>query len=76
MTTIRTRVTTTSGYAPPRSRSEGERELSRHDTNPPHTRGFQTIPSESVLMQLIERAVSALKQGLVWDRGSIVNLEV
>jgi hypothetical protein len=76
MTTIRTRVTTTSGHVPSRSRPESEREGARADNAPPQTRGFQTIPSENVLSQLIERAVAAFKQGLVWDRGSIVNLEV
>jgi hypothetical protein len=46
------------------------------DLTPPRMRGFQAIPSEGVLTQLIERALGAFKQGRVWDRGSILNIEV
>ena len=43
---------------------------------PPKRRGFQTLPTPEVLEQLIERAVAALKKGILWDRGSILNLVV
>lgn len=43
---------------------------------PPARRGFQVIPSADVLDQLIGRAVEAFKRGMIWDRGSILNLLV
>ncbi len=43
---------------------------------PPSRRGFQVIPTQEVLEKLISRAVEALKAGIFWDRGSIVNLLV
>ncbi len=43
---------------------------------PPQTRGFRTIPNLDVLEKLVDRAVSALRQGIFWDRGSILNILV
>ncbi len=74
MVSVRTTISTPSGYTTPnRTR---EKDAPAVDTQPPKSRGFQTIPSEGVLAQLIDRAVSAMKQGLHWDRGSILNIEV
>jgi len=52
--------------------SAGERDL----LLPPMRRGFQVIPTLDVLEKLIDRAVEALKAGIFWDRGSILNLLV
>jgi hypothetical protein len=66
-----------SDYVSP-NRTQERRVSTAHptDTTPPKSRGFHVIPSENVLAQLIDRAVSALKQGVHWDRGSILNIEV
>ena len=61
---------------PARRHNDVEHQDVTPDYTPPRARGFQTIPSEGVLAQLIERALGAFKQGMVWDRGSIVNIEV
>ncbi len=37
---------------------------------------FNYIPSADMLRSLVAQAVSALKDGVYWDRGSIVNLIV
>jgi hypothetical protein len=38
--------------------------------------GFSVIPEPLVLEALISRALAALKEGVLWDRGSILNIEV
>ncbi len=43
---------------------------------PPEKRGFTGIPAHEVLEKLIARAVEAFKAGILWDRGSIVNIVV
>jgi hypothetical protein len=45
------------------------------DLNPPSMRGFKNVPEQSVLEGLIKRAIEALKSGIYWDRGSILNIE-
>jgi hypothetical protein len=43
---------------------------------PPARRGFQSIPTPEVLEKLVARALAALKKGMFWDRGSILNIVV
>lgn len=42
----------------------------------PKRAGTNLIPTPEVLENLIDRAVLALRQGVAWDRGSILNLLV
>ncbi len=44
------------------------------DFLPPEERGYQTIPNPDVLQTMIGRAVEALRHGVFWDRGSILNI--
>lgn len=48
----------------------------RKRLEPPRGRGFATIPNPDVLEKLIMQAVSALRRGIFWDRGSIINIVV
>lgn len=48
----------------------------RKKLEPPRQRGFSSIPNPDVLEKLIAQAVSALRRGVFWDRGSILNLLV
>lgn len=48
----------------------------RRKLAPPPTRGFTSIPTPDVLEKLIAQAVSALRRGIFWDRGSILNIVV
>lgn len=41
---------------------------------PPKRAHVNFIPSSESLGALIENAVSALRQGVTWDRGTILNL--
>lgn len=43
---------------------------------PPVERGYRYIPSLDELEALIGRALHALREGVYWDRGSIVNIVV
>jgi hypothetical protein len=45
------------------------------DLSPPVNRGFRVIPEDFVLHGLIKKALNALKKGVYWDRGSIINIE-
>ena len=58
----------------PRDNSQNET-IDRDSYMPPRNRGFASIPAEEVLQGLIERALAALKQGIFWDRGSILNIQ-
>jgi hypothetical protein len=78
MTTIRPPINTN----PPVVRSTASKSkpaLIEHEAQeellPPPTRGYRFIPEQSVLDALIRKAVSALKKGIYWDRGSILNIE-
>lgn len=44
------------------------------DFLPPEERGYQTIPNPDILQGMIGRALEALKHGVFWDRGSILNI--
>ncbi|TAE81071.1 MAG: hypothetical protein EAZ74_00240 [Alphaproteobacteria bacterium] len=68
---------------PSRSKASRPRSGARHasyeevvDVMPPVGRGFTVIPNPEVLSSLIERALLALREGKLWDRGSILNIEV
>jgi hypothetical protein len=50
--------------------------IEAEDLSPPATRGFKVIPEDFVLNGLIRKALNALKKGVYWDRGSIINIEV
>lgn len=63
--------------APARGRTgkksdESGRETSVYDR--PMRAKVNAVPSPSLLSSLIEQALGALKQGVFWDRGTIVNL--
>ena len=49
-------------------------ERKKHKTSPKAQ--FNYIPAPDALRTLVERAVSALKDGVYWDRGSILNIIV
>jgi hypothetical protein len=69
----RTSVTTTPQR---RVNKEEQKTVEREELLPPSRRGFQSIPADDVLASLISRALTALKHGVLWDRGSILNLLV
>ncbi len=46
----------------------------REALQPPARRGFNVIPAPEVLEGLIDRALEALRAGIFWDRGSILNI--
>lgn len=48
----------------------------RKQLEPPKHRGFSSIPAQDVLEKLIAQAVSAMRRGIYWDRGSILNILV
>lgn len=50
--------------------------VDRESLRPPRFRGLAYIPSEDTLHDLIERAMQALRAGIFWDRGSILNIVV
>lgn len=49
--------------------------LESEDLSPPASRGFRSIPDLFVMEGLIKKALNALKKGVYWDRGSIINIE-
>ncbi len=76
MTSIRTSIQTPAGFSQPGRSTKKDRTSSHDDHRPPRSRGFQSIPAPEVLSSLIRRAVAAMKDGVYWDRGSILNIEV
>lgn len=72
------RALTTTTTASPRVRinSAPPDEQERKQLLPPLHRGFSSIPAQDVLEKLIAQAVSALRRGIYWDRGSILNILV
>jgi hypothetical protein len=78
MTVIRPSIQTT--IPATRSSASKKSPLIDHEPQeellPPPSRGFRFIPEDSVLDALIKKAVNALKKGIYWDRGSILNIEV
>ncbi|MFO1241919.1 MAG: hypothetical protein U1E36_01750 [Rickettsiales bacterium] len=50
--------------------------VDRDTLKPPRFRGLPYIPSEDTLRDLIDRALQALRHGIFWDRGSILNIVV
>lgn len=60
----------------PKAEKRAESRTDREELLPPTRRGFQVIPTIEVLEKLIDRAVEALKAGIYWDRGSILNVLV
>lgn len=50
--------------------------VDREALRPPRFRGLPYIPSEDTLHDLIDRALQALRAGIFWDRGSILNIVV
>lgn len=77
MTSIRPSIHSPSGYRHPEQKTTRERPAGDafNDTTPPRARGFKAIPSPEALNELVKRAVSAMKSGVYWDRGSILNIE-
>jgi hypothetical protein len=63
----RTKATRTGGKS-------GTRTYDRQDLRPPPRPPLGFIPTPEVIDALIERALAALARGMIWDRGSIVNL--
>lgn len=71
---IRSRSRALTGASPridPRPDAEERKRLS-----PPRKSGFSSVPAPEVLEKLILQAVSALRRGIYWERGSIINLVV
>ncbi len=64
------------GLAPsqPRRAKPQEAPRGREALMPPERRGFTSIPAPEVLEQLIGRAIEALRAGIFWDLGSILNI--
>ncbi len=60
----------------PRDKRPASKPRTFADHLPPQERGYQTIPNPDVLKKLIDRALNAMKQGVFWDRGSILNIKV
>lgn len=56
------------------SGKSGARTYDRQNLRPPPRPPLGFIPSQDVIDSLIERALAALARGMIWDRGSIVNL--
>ncbi len=75
MVTIRNSNVTLPTRKGPARQQQGTQTETAPDYTPPRSRGFQSIPSDGVLAQLIDRALGAFSQGIVWDRGSILNVE-
>ena len=53
---------------------QGTRNYERHELMPPPKPPRNFIPSQEAIDALLERALAALLRGMIWDRGSIVNL--
>ena len=41
---------------------------------PPPKPNENFVPAESVIKELVSRALAAISRGIYWDRGSIVNI--
>ena len=56
----------------------GKRQANAHKptTTRPPTADENSVPTPESLSMLIGRAIASLKQGVVWDRGSILNLNI
>jgi len=50
------------------------RSYERHELLPPPRPLRNIIPTPEAIEALVERALAALARGMIWDRGSIVNL--
>jgi hypothetical protein len=50
------------------------RSYERHELLPPPKPSRNFIPSQEAIDALLERALAALRRGMIWDRGSIINL--
>lgn len=50
------------------------RNYERHELLPPPKPHRNYVPSQEAIDALLERAIAALMRGMIWDRGSIVNL--
>lgn len=81
MTSIKTGFPSKTTILPPKRQAGAARttpldSLIDDELMPPAHRGFRNVPSLLVLNQLVERAVAALSRGIIWDRGSILNILV
>ncbi len=56
------------------TKTTGGRTYERSELMPPPRPLRNVIPEQSVIENLIERALAALARGIYWDRGSIINL--
>lgn len=52
----------------------GARQYERHELTPPPKPPRNFIPTQEAIDALLERALAAFRRGMVWDRGSIINL--
>lgn len=66
-----TRITTTTTQ---RAGTSETGRVERRDTAPPPRPRQSFIPTAEVLDDLIERALAALRRGVYWERGSIINI--
>ncbi len=64
--------------ARPATRKSGDkpttRNYERHELIPPPKPPRNFIPTQDAIEALLERALAALAKGMIWDRGSIINL--
>jgi len=57
-----------------RVRRPVDRRSQREELRPPPRPLTNFIPTTEAIQMLIERALTALSEGIYWDRGSIINL--
>ena len=50
------------------------RNYERYELLPPAKPPRNFIPTQEDIELLLERAIAALARGMIWDRGSIINL--
>jgi hypothetical protein len=64
--------------ARPATRKSGDKPAARHfdrsELIPPPKPPRNFIPTQEAIEWLLERALAALARGMIWDRGSIINL--
>jgi hypothetical protein len=66
---LRARPTTRKSSDKPASR-----QYERSELLPPPKPSRNFIPTQDLIDALLERALAALARGMIWDRGSIINL--
>lgn len=63
------------GFRIPEERRKSDKEDLR-DYYSPKKPEEHYIPPDTIIQELVKRALSALQRGITWDRGSIVNIVI